>query len=946
MADVLGDLAAAAPQGTSETGDAAQRVLDGLSAAEADVETPEDKTSDVLAELANVTVQEVTDQDAAGEVLDALTAAAPAEEPSATDEAAAVLDQLSATAPEGDASQTDGVADIDLSDLLPEPEQPAEQGDDLDDVLAGLEAAAPAEVESGVEDVLSELAEVPVGDDDPTDTVDAALAGLAGATPDDPVADDIDLSDLLPEAEQPAEQGDDLDDILAGLEPEDVSAPVGDDLGDILETVATPPAPEGGSTDDLDDILGDLADLDDPVPDSDGSAAALASLPTEDVPTEAADPDLGALLGESDGTGDLDDILADLGLEDDPAEADDAAAAAVVDDSADLDLDDLLSDLDPAANSEDGAAPTSEGAASADTEAAVESADPVEIEFPFGTLSADRPTPEVLTRRRFRMAVFGDFSGRAAQGRVEIGDDLAARTGQLLDVDTVEDVIEGFAGDLMLPIGKEGTVVQVPLGGLDDLHPDELYEKMPLFAELESLRKQLASGATAGSAAASLSAWGEKYGTPAAAPRLSSSATAVPADLRLSDFQRLIGDVSPQPSEASPVAELMERVVGPHIRRLPDPNTTAMQEAVGDALSHAMRMVLHHPEFQAIEAQWRTLDLMARSIETNDKLELVLYDISAQELAADLAAEEDLTQSGLMRLLTEGPLDPEEGRGGYSAIIGLYQFEETPPHAELLGRLARVAAHVDAPFMAAISPAFLTTPKEERPKLVAEAWDTLAAMPEAVHLGLLAPRFLLRRPYGAKTDPIYEFDFEEFTEAEGLKGMLWGNPVALAAILMGRSFAKNGAAMDLGSIMSLGDMPYHYVLDRFGDQVALPCTERNIDLDKIATAKERGFMAVSAVKGQDVVRLTSFMALNGGDLSGPWSDIPVPPPSPPEVTAAPEPEAAPAAPAPVEAEADSDSLDDELDALLAGFDDETPDQDAASEDDFDAELAALLDDLR
>lgn len=66
-------------------------------------------------------------------------------------------------------------------------------------------------------------------------------------------------------------------------------------------------------------------------------------------------------------------------------------------------------------------------------------------------------------------------------------------------------------------------------------------------------------------------------------------------------------------------------------------------------------------------------------------------------------------------------------------------------------------------------------------------------------------------------------------------------------------------------------MPYHYVQDRFGDQVALPCTERNIDLDKIALAQARGFMAVSAVKGRDELRLTSFNSVKGGEILGPWT---------------------------------------------------------------------------
>ncbi|MFC6640090.1 type VI secretion system contractile sheath domain-containing protein [Sulfitobacter sediminilitoris] len=360
-----------------------------------------------------------------------------------------------------------------------------------------------------------------------------------------------------------------------------------------------------------------------------------------------------------------------------------------------------------------------------------------------------------------------------------------------------------------------------------------------------------------------------------------SGGNTVRADLKLSDFQKLIGDTAGELAKPSPINDLLARIVGPHIRKLPDPNANAMAEAIDDALASAMRLILHHPEFQSVEAQWRAIDLIARSIETDDTLDVMLYDISAEEIAADLTQSDDLSTSGLTRLLTEGPMDEETGRGAYSALIGMYTFEETPPHAQLLGRISRIAAHVDAPFVAAITPAFIDIPAEDRHPLVGKEWDTLRAMPEAGHLALATPRFLLRRPYGAKTEPIYEFDFEEFTKSDGLSGMLWANPVVLITILLAKSFRETGPSMGLGQIMSLGDMPFHYVNDQYGDQVALPCTERNLTLDKVETVLGRGYLPIISIRGRDEIRLGSFQSLAGGDLLGPWTGVAPPPPSPP-----------------------------------------------------------------
>ncbi len=903
-ADVLSDLAALEVEEEVDT--AASDALESLAAVEID-EMPEDDGSDVLGDLAAMEVDDEAET-AATEALESL--AAIEVEDAVEDDGDDVLGDLAAQEPDDD-SLDDGDDDLSalLDDLDAGNEEPQE--DPLDSVLDGLEEpeVAPEEDVDGILDGLGDDDADPLAalaaEDEPAldvdgDGLDDLLADLDGGddealveTPDLAADDDTDVADV------------DLDDLLGDLTEDGEDD--GDDLDGLLsgleDDAADEDAPEGG--DDLDDLLGDLG----------GDDSELDALLGDDEP--GGDDDL-----------DLDDLLGGL---DDGADGDEP----------DLDLDDLLGDLggddDTAATAApDGVTPTE---------------DP---EFAYGTMSADRPEPQKLVRKRFRLAILGDFSGRSAKGLIETGDDLAARKAVILDPDTIEDVIESFATELLLPIGKDGAAMSVKLDELDALHPDELYENVELFSELVGLRKQLQSGVTADHAAKTLRAWGETHGTRVKPPKMRSGGNAIPADRRLSAFQQLIGDSENQLGEASPVQDLLARVVGPHIRALPDADVTAMMGAVDAALSDAMRMVLHHPEFQSLEAQWRTLDLIARSVEVDDTLEVMLYDISAEELAADLASVDDLTESGFVKLLTGEPLDEENGRGGYSALIGLYQFEETPPHAELLGRIARVAAHVDAPFFAAMSPAFLETEKAKLPGVVSQAWDTLRGMAEAGHLGLVSPRFMLRRPYGAKSEPIYEFEFEEFTEAEGLRGMLWANPVVLVAILLARSFKKNGASMGLGQIMSLGDIPFHYVNDRFGDQVALPCTERNINLDKIAMAQERGFMAVSAVKGRDEIRLTSFASLAGGEILGPWTGQPAPKPSPPD------PKPAAAAPADDDSGDDLDDLglddlglddldlggdddgDSDLDDLLAGFGD---DDEGDDDDGMDAELAALLGDL-
>lgn len=959
---LLGDLAADMPDAAAVSDESAA-VLDTLNDLATPESEPEDSSVDALASPADLDVPEAAEAEDTDALLGDFTAAAPDVE-DAPDESVAALDTL------GNLAAPELGTEPDLDDLLgdlaaPQPEPTTEdesanalaslsdlglaetaEVEDTDALLGDLAAAAPdtgVVSEEGVAalDSLSDLVEpAPESEPDIDDLLSDLSAPAPSAETDDVSADalssptdpdnsdpesELDLDSLLDDLAMPSDPEPPQPEVDAGFQESDAEPDIDDLLGDLSppageEDAGGASAPDGG---DLDDLLADLS-VEEP---------ALQTESASDTPMETSD-------GAPDGDG-LDDLLADLGAELPPAsvESGEAPPEEVATDAGGLD--DLLADLgaDSAAGSVDDLLSELDGGETATAQADAQTGAGAQMAatgLAFGAMSGIRPDSTRLNRRRFRMAILGDFSGRAACGMLESGDDLAGRRAILLDPDTVEDVISGFATRLVLPLGKDGAGIEVNLKELDDLHPDELYENVALFSELVSLRQQLSSGATAESAARTLRAWGEAHGTPIEPPKVRSAGNAVPADRKLTDFQQLIGDTAATLAQPGPLDDLLARIVGPHIRAVPDADTVAMQKAVEEALSGAMRTLLHHPEFQSVEAQWRSIDLIARSIETDDTLDVVLYDISAEEIAADLAGHEDLSQSALARLLTEEPLDEENGRGGYSALVGLYTFEETPPHAELLARIARVAAHVDAPFFAALASGTLDTPKEDRHSLIAQSWDALCDMPEAGYVGLATPRFLLRRPYGAKTEPCYEFDFEEFTLAEGLRGMLWANPVVLVAILLARSFRQNGQAMQLGSVMSLGDMPYHVVEDRYGDQVALPCTERNLTLESIEAVMARRLMPVVSIKGRDEVRLASFQSLAGEDIRGPWSGVePLPPSGPPSESVA---AVSPVQAAEIDVEAD-------LDSILAGFDDTTAAQTGAGESDVDAELAALLEGL-
>ncbi|MEO0819399.1 MAG: type VI secretion system contractile sheath large subunit [Pseudomonadota bacterium] len=486
----------------------------------------------------------------------------------------------------------------------------------------------------------------------------------------------------------------------------------------------------------------------------------------------------------------------------------------------------------------------------------------------FGSLSAPRPEGPEAARRKFRIAVLGDFSARATRSALESGNRLAARRAMKLDVDTLDDVISSFAAVLTLKLGTSGEAIEVPLASLDDLHPDALYENVSAFEALASLRRRV----EAGQGIEDMAEWGRLTGAaPTAEPaeREDGPGTAVPTGRRHETFADLLGEPNqaPYPSD---VNAFIRAVVAPHVVAAPDPSQPAMLAAVDDAIGGLMRDILHHPAFQAVESQWRSLELIARRVETDEDLELVVYDLAAEELAADLAAHDALEQSAFFRLIATRPME-DAHQGRFGAVIGLYKWAQTPPHGEILGRIARVAAHIEAPFISAIEGIALTTPAEERHPLVAAACAELSALPEARYLGLIAPRFLLRRPYGRKSDPIDRFAFEELTPDATVGALLWGNPAIIAGALIGISAQDGWQDMSLGGVLSLGDMPYAWLTDAYGDPAALPCTAIPLSQRRAEAALARGFMPLVSVRGRDVVRLAGFRAVGGGEILGPWS---------------------------------------------------------------------------
>src|SRR5207244_7572537 len=118
---------------------------------------------------------------------------------------------------------------------------------------------------------------------------------------------------------------------------------------------------------------------------------------------------------------------------------------------------------------------------------------------------------------------------------------------------------------------------------------------------------------------------------------------------------------------------VLRDIVAPFVEPKPDPQRPELVAQVDQAISGQMRALLHHPAFQALEAAWRGLFFLVRRLPTDAKLKLYLLDVSKAELAADLGAADDLSASGVYKLLVEQTVKTP-GAPPWALVVGHYTF--------------------------------------------------------------------------------------------------------------------------------------------------------------------------------------------------------------------------------------------------------------------------------
>ncbi len=466
-----------------------------------------------------------------------------------------------------------------------------------------------------------------------------------------------------------------------------------------------------------------------------------------------------------------------------------------------------------------------------------------------------RPAAVRSDERPFRIAILGDFSGRANRGITGV-----PRKPIEIDPGNFEQVMERMEVGLDLSAGDVSLTLR--FRELDDFHPDHLYQSVPLFRAFSEARKELSKP------------------RPAAPPKAATPAPVAPTSVAPATGGSLLDAIVAQsaPAQTSPPIEARPSVADPnawddairgivakHVVPKADPQQESVIAQLDESAAAAMRGILGHPEFQSLEAAWRSVFLLFRHVDASVDLKVYLVD----------AARVELSSASLPGLLDDG--EP------WGAILGLYTFFSSSASAEydgaLLARMGAIARQAGAPFLSAVHPLLFgcesigETPDpddwSEPLSEVLRVWQQLRKSPDAKWLGLAMPRFLLRVPYGAKTSSIDSFEFEEMPgTAPDHESYLWGNPAIICACLLGASFNRDGWDLRPGTISRIGGIPVHaYAPGEITPPAEIWITERFAE-----QMLDRGVMPLASVKHSDEVMLVRFQSIADppSGLARPW----------------------------------------------------------------------------
>ena len=445
------------------------------------------------------------------------------------------------------------------------------------------------------------------------------------------------------------------------------------------------------------------------------------------------------------------------------------------------------------------------------------------------------------TQLPFVMGVLSDLSGRSLEALPAVAD----RKLLDIDIDNFESRMTAICPRVAYSVpdilrGEGDLEVDITFDSIDDFAPAAVARKVGALARVLAARQHLAnlmSYMDGKSGAEELVSWVLRNQAASAAPLRIEGGAALGATTTDPQGDDAKGDRAPtQPGRFDGVlvdGEDFWRLVEKEFRPRSHDAKLALEEAVrtlarealahknllqADAvmsienmvaaldqkLSRQLNLIMHHEAFQKLEGAWRGLHYLVNNTTTDEALKIRFMNISKSEIGKTLRRYKGTAwdQSPLFKRIYE----EEYGQFGgepFGCLVGDYYFDHSPPDVELLGEMAKICAAAHTPFIAGASLGLMELGSGQEFNGVRTlagrfvtpeyaAWRGLRESDESRYIGLAMPRFLARAPYGATTNPVDDFDFEE-EAGDGDQGKYaWCNAAYAMAVSITRAFELYG----------------------------------------------------------------------------------------------------------------------------------------------------------
>ena len=231
-------------------------------------------------------------------------------------------------------------------------------------------------------------------------------------------------------------------------------------------------------------------------------------------------------------------------------------------------------------------------------------------------------------------------------------------------------------------------------------------------------------------------------------------------------------------------------------------------------ISTLLNQIIHHPDFQSLEASWRSLYKLVKSTNHMDSVVIRVLSVKTTELSNDFQRAGEFDQSAFFQKIYSNEFDHPGGEpfgiliGDYS-VTHKYTNKNHILNTETLRDISMTAAAAFSPFVAQVDPSLLGLNdfSELRPTINLGRtflqkeygrWASFRENQETRFVALLLPKILVREPYNlSNSEKRYGFCFLEDTSKDQLSKFLWGNPCYEFAYNVARSFHESGWLADI-----------------------------------------------------------------------------------------------------------------------------------------------------